>query len=106
MNNALKPLAVAAMLALGACQNPQVSAKVDAAIVSLTTAERLALVYTSLPRCPVSAPICSDPARVAQIKSLDMKAYTAVKVAEKNEALLSAAIDAVQSFQSAIPPTN
>ncbi len=81
-----------------------VSSSVDAAVVGLTTAERLALIYTSLPRCPAPAP-CSDPATVQKIKDLDLTAYNAVKAAEKNEALLSGALTAISAFQSAVPIT-
>lgn len=81
-----------------------VSAKVSAAVVTLTTAERLALIYTSQPRCPAPAP-CSDPAIVQRIKDADNQAYAAVKAAERNEALLGAALTAIQNFQSVIPPT-
>lgn len=100
-----KSIIVLGCLVLGACASTsgRVSNAVDAAVVSLTTAERLALVYTSLPRCPVQKPVCSDPSTVARIKDLDNKAYAAVKAAESNEALLSVAIAAVQSFQSSIP---
>ena len=94
-----------ALLVSACATSPDVSAKIDAAIVGLSTAESLALIYTRLPRCvvPKGVMLCSDPATVQKIKDLDMTAYNAVKAAEKNGALVSAALDAVQAFQTAIP---
>jgi hypothetical protein len=98
-------LSIAVASALTACASPGVSAKVDAAVVGLTTAESLALIYTKLPRCttPSAPSLCSDQATVDKIKSLDTTAYNAVKAAEANEALLGVALSAVTAFQSAIP---
>lgn len=96
-------VALSLALGLAACAAaPGTQSKVDAAVVALTTAERLALVYTKLPRCPAPAP-CSDPNTVTRIKSLDSQAYSAVKAAESNEALLDAALVAIQNFQAAVP---
>jgi hypothetical protein len=80
-----------------------VSSKVAAAVVSLTTAERLALIYTSQPRCTVAPPPCSDPATVQRIKDADNQAYAAVKAAEQNEAMLGSALTAIKNLQSVIP---
>lgn len=80
----------------------EVRSKVSAAVVTLTTAERLALIYTSQPRCPAPVP-CSDPVLVQRIKDADNQAYAAVKAAERNEALLGVALTAIQNFQSVIP---
>lgn len=98
----MKYVVLTALLTLAACVNPSVTSKVDAAVVGLTAAERAALIYTSLPRCPTTV-ICSDPATVAKIKSLDNQAYVAVKAAEQNEALLSAALSSISTLTSAIP---
>lgn len=99
-------LALCTVVACGT-PSPGVAAKVDAAVVGLTTAEKLALIYTRLPSCETTAKgkLCSDPAVKQKIKDLDNTAYKAVKAAEKNEALLSAALDAVAALQSAIPNT-
>jgi len=75
---------------------------VAAAEVALTGAERLALVYTSLPRCPGATP-CSDAATVATIKSLDNQAYAAVTAAKGNPSLVAAATAAVAALTNAIP---
>jgi hypothetical protein len=91
---------------LAACTaTPRVTATVDAAVVGLTTAESLALVYTKLPRCGTVASmfVCSDLDTIKKLKDLDNTAYKAVKAAEANEALLSDALIAVTAFQSAIP---
>lgn len=104
MTRPIFALAALALLALAGCANPGVSSKVDAAVVALTTAENVALVYTRLPRCPAPGP-CSDQATVDRIKSADMQAYQAVKAAEQNEALLSVALQAVASLQAVVPVT-
>jgi|SRR5579863_284665 len=98
-------LALPLAVGLFSCANPGVSAKVDAAVVGLTAAERAALVYTSLPRCPAAA-ICSDPATVQRIKDADNTAYAAVKMAEANEALLGAALQAISALTSTVPATH
>lgn len=74
-----KILLGAALLALAACTTgqPQETAAVMAS--GLTVAERTALGYVSLPRCPAGAPVCSDPAIVAKIRQADDAAYTEVK---------------------------
>lgn len=89
-----------------ACASPGVANKVDAAVVALTTAERLALNYTSLPRCgtsPKTPVVCSTPSVVAAIKAADQKAYDAVKAAEKNEAFLSMALVAIADLGTTVP---
>lgn len=105
MRKIVLAFALCAPLALGAC-SPQAAATVDtsvqAAEIGLTGAFRLALVYTSLPRCPATT-ICSDPARVAQIKSLATTAHDAVVAARSNAGLLSVALTAIQDLKSAIP---
>jgi TRAP-type C4-dicarboxylate transport system permease small subunit len=97
-------LATALTLSLAACSTSQpVSNDVAAAEIALTSAERVALIYTTLPRCGGAVTICSAQATVDKIKALDTEAYTAVKAAQKNSALISAAWAAISSFQSAIP---
>lgn len=96
-------LAIGLASSLAACaSSPRVTNNVLAAEQAMTTAQQLALIYTTLPRCPATAP-CSDPATVARIKSLDQTAHDAVVAARSNEALLSLAISAIGNFKSAIP---
>lgn len=99
---------VLGLLALPACAtgpDPGQQAKVDAAVLGLSTAERLAAIYTKLPSCTAPKPVmlCSDPAIKQKIKDADQVAYNAVKAAENNPALLSLALDAVSNLQSVIP---
>lgn len=89
-------------VALLGCANPAVNNSVAALEISLTAAETLATNYVALPRCPAAA-VCSDPATVSKIKSLDQQAYTAVKAAEADSTLISTAIAAVSAFQTSIP---
>lgn len=80
-----------------------VSNTVAAAQIALTNAERVALIYTSLPRCPVAPPPCSDPATVQTIKDYDNKAYDLVKAARNNEALIGTAMVAIDTLVKVIP---
>lgn len=73
-----------------------------AAEVALTAAEKATVLYERLPRCPGPA-VCSDQAVVNKIKALDQTAYNAVKAAEANPALVSAAVSAVTDLKNAIP---
>lgn len=84
-------------------QTPVISNSVAAAQIALTNAERVALLYTTLPRCPVNPPPCSDPATVQTIKDYDNKAYDLVKAARNNEALIGVAMAAIETFSSIIP---
>lgn len=95
---------ICACLGLAGCASPssRVQNSVVAAEEGLTAAERAALIYTSLPRCPART-VCSDPAVVARIKLLDNQAYTAVMMAKQNEALVGAALTAISSLASAVP---
>lgn len=97
---------VLAGLGLSACNTSGVAPVIDnsvaAAEVTLTAAERTALIYTSLPRCP-KVTICSDPVIVAKIRRLDNEAYDAVKLARKDAGLISGAIAAIAAFQAVIP---
>jgi hypothetical protein len=91
---------------LEGCAQPStgVSNSVIAAERTLTLAEQTAKIYTDLPRCgslpAVGKPFCSDPALVAKMADADNKAYAAVKAAQRNEALLGAALDAIAAYQS------
>jgi hypothetical protein len=99
-------LAAALCGSLAACSTAPtttVSNSVAAAQIALTNAERVALLYTSLPRCPVNPPPCSDPATVQRIKDYDNKAYDLVKAARNNEALIGVAMAAIETFSSVIP---
>jgi hypothetical protein len=100
----LRVLAVLLMLSMVGCStSTSVSNDVAAAEIALTSAERVALIYTSLPRCGGVARLCSAQATVDSIKALDTKAYTAVKAAEKDSGLISAAWVAISTLQGAIP---
>ena len=99
------PIAAAAFIGLlAACStSTSVSNDVAATEIALTAAERVALIYTTLPRCSSSATLCSTQAMVDKIKSLDQRAYTAVEAAKADSALISAAWVAISTLQSAIP---
>lgn len=92
-------------LALAACTTPAVQTDAAAAEVALTTAERLALAYTTLPQCGAAGAtaICSDPAIKAKIKAADNTAYTAVKAAETGGTTVAAAVAAIAALQAVIP---
>lgn len=99
-----KLITAVCVLSLAACTtSPKVAASVDAAVVALTTAEGLAVIYKKLPACPTVKFACSDPVVVKKLQDLDMTAYAAVKAAEKNEALLSYALSSIDAFKTAIP---
>lgn len=100
-----KIIAAVALLVLAGCAAPPtVSKSVAAAEIALTNAERLALIYTTLPRCgPVSPPLCSDPGIVQTIKDYDNRAYAAVMAARSNEALIAVALSAIDAFGGVIP---
>jgi hypothetical protein len=103
------PIAVAFAIGLttiglaGCKSSTSVQNDVAAAEIALTAAERVALIYVSLPRCGGTATLCSAQATVDKIKVLDNNAFTAVKAAEQDETLLSAAWVAISSLSSAIP---
>lgn len=92
-------------LALAACSTTTVQTDSAAAAVALTTAERLALVYMSLPQCgaPGATAVCSDPAVKAKIKAADNTAYAAVKSAEAGMTTTAAAVAAITALQALIP---
>ncbi len=98
-------LAGAACLAIAACTTTtSVSNDVGAAEVTLTGLERLALIYTTQPRCtaPSAPTFCSSQATVDRIKALDNNAFQAVEAARQNSALLSNALLAIGSLQSVV----
>ena len=68
---------LALCLALGACAVTSSLAETE---IALTTAERAALAYATLPRCP-AVTMCHTPEAVARIKVADDIAYAAVKAA-------------------------
>jgi hypothetical protein len=86
-----------------ACTSTSVVNDVSAAEIALTAAFRVVVIYESLPRCGGTATICSNQATVDNIKALSTKAYTAVKAAEQDETLVSAAWVAISSLTSATP---
>ena len=93
-----KIMAVGAFASLlASCAHPGVSAKVDAVVLTLTTADNA---YVKTCRDVPTLGICIEP-RKTQIKALAQKAYDAVKAAEQNEALISFAIDTVNEFSAA-----
>ena len=95
------------LLAGCAAQQPAttgLSNGVAAAEIALTSAEKTALIYTKLPRCP-AASLCSTQAAVDKIKAADNTAFIAVQAARTNEALLGAALTAIQTLTASIPAT-
>lgn len=106
----IRAIAIAALLALGGCQtgaggaSVPVQTYVDQAAVALTLAERAALRYAQLPRCP-KASLCSDAATVAEIKLKDQSAYAAVKAARQagDKADTAALNAAIAALAAAIP---
>lgn len=93
-------------LTLSACASQQAATvttnSVAGAEIALTSAEKAALVYTSLPRCPGVA-LCSDPTLVTKIKSADNVAYGAVMAARSNSALVAVALTSIQNLTNLIP---
>lgn len=103
MRNVITPMVlVAGLMACTAGQPQQTIAALES---GLTVAERAAIGYVSLPRCPQSAPVCSDPAIVSKIKDADNTAYLTVKNAQAALASggspnIAAATAALSAFQS------
>ncbi len=85
--------------------NPQND--VYAVAVALTTADNIAIRYVTLPLCgPTHAkPLCSEAAVSAKIKAAAQRAHDAVKAAEANPGLLSAAQTAVDDLAKTTPQT-
>ncbi len=103
MKHMLSLFAVPLVLLVACSASTSVNNDVAAAEIALTSAERVALIYTSLPRCGGTATLCSTQVTVDKIKNLDLQAYTAVKAAEKDSGLISAAWVAISTLQSVIP---
>jgi len=101
-------LALALPLALAACGSSTQSAVATAQTtlagveVALTAAERAALAYAGLPRCP-SVVLCSQQATVDAIKAADQKAYAALKAAKTDVALVSEAQAALAVLVALVP---
>src|SRR5574337_1284674 len=72
-------MVLAGIAGLAACTSGQPQQTAAALASGLTVAERTAVGYASLPRCPQGAPVCSDPAIVQKIRDADNGAYTEVK---------------------------
>lgn len=107
----MKGKLVLAGLALAACTAQQPQATVSALEVSLTAAERLAIQYTGLPRCPAATPICSDADVVKQLLRIDQTAFEAVlaskaAVARGGPADFQAADAAIVAFQAILSRLN
>lgn len=98
-----------ALAVLSGCAGQPTQTTVDngiaAAEIALTEAQRAALLYANLPRCPATpaTPICSDQATVDKIKAADRKAYAAVMAAKSNSALVGAALAAIGDLTRSIP---
>lgn len=84
---------------------PIVATSVSAAGRSLTLAMQMAKVYTDLPRCDShgATVLCSDRETVRAIREAAIKAHNAYLAARKNEALLGAAVSAINLFTNIIP---
>lgn len=81
-----------------------VARDVAAARQILTTVERAALRYTSLPPCGTNPSVaCADPVKKEMIKRADRVAYDAVMRARRNEATLTEALIAIDELQKLIP---
>lgn len=88
--------------------NSKTQTGVDAAVIALTEADRVALAYTTMPQCgPTHAkPLCSEAPAIVQIKNYGQKAHDAVVQARKsgNDATLATANAAISAFSTSIPP--
>ena len=102
----MRNLILTACLALAGCSGQSAPVAyangVASAEVALTQAEKAALVYTSLPRCP-AAPVCSDSVIVASIGAADNKAYAAVQALKAGTGTQDAAAAAVAVLLAIIP---
>lgn len=93
MRRILIPIALACAVALGGCSwfrdHLGMTAEGNVATVeaTYTTLAAAALGYVELPRCgqaePTNGALCSEPAVVADIKTVDNAAYSAVKAARE-----------------------
>ncbi len=97
-------VALGVVVGLASCTTtPAVGNDIAAVEIALTAAERAALIYTSLPRCGGVATLCSSQATVDRVKAADQQAYQAMKAAQKDSGLISAAWGAISAFQLATP---
>ena len=74
---------------------------------------QLAVAYRQLPRCPVSAPVCHDPAVVVRLRAANQRARTALRGAEtivaargsaaQIEAAVSLATAEIADFTATVP---
>lgn len=95
--------ALFAATALGACTGASIDSQVAGAEVALTGAEGAALLYTKLPRCNASTPLCATQPAVDAIKGADNQAYAAVVEARNNTGTIDAALTAINSLSALIP---
>lgn len=109
MKHALSALA---FLALASCnQTPAQQSgndtKIAQAEIALTAAEKVALQYFMLPRCPKSTPVCADQATVNKIADADNKAYNALKLAKQvnSDTNLAALLTALSDLTNLLPQT-
>ena len=100
----LLPIILAAGLLAG-CQSTSIDSQVAGAEVALTGSENAALLYTRLPRCNDSTPICSTQPAVDAIKSADNTAYNALVAARNNTGTIDAALTAINTLSGLIPAT-
>lgn len=100
----LKPIVFAGALAiLSACQSASIDSQVAGAEVALTGAENAALLYTRLPRCNGTTPLCATQESVDAIKKADNQAYAALVEARANTGTIDAALSAIQTLSALIP---
>lgn len=101
----LRTLTAAALAAglLAGCQSASIDSQVAGAEVALTGAENAALIYTKLPRCNGTTPLCSTQATVDAIKAADNQAYNALVLARNNTGTIDAALSAISTLSALIP---
>lgn len=103
-------LPLASCATWNAMMNPVSPADVAAIEITLTTAEKLATHYTSLPACPQpnGNVICADVTLKAKIKADDNQAYAAVAALKNSSAVgapaaMSVAQAAIAALQNEVP---
>ena len=92
-------IALLATLAFAGCA---ASAPLAETEIALTTAERAALAYATLPACPAVA-LCHKPGIVTAIKQADDVAYAAVKAARTGVGSVATAQAAVAALAAIVP---
>ena len=103
----MRKIILSGALALSACATGQPQQTTAVLEAGLTVAERTALAYVSLPRCPQGAPVCSSPAVVQKIRDADNGAYGEIKSVEAAVAAggspdTSVAAAALTTFQNVL----